>query len=528
MEIISLLGSNVLLHVFLPIVGILIGVLVGYFTAIAINRATQSRSKQSASKVIEKALAEAATVKKEAMLELKEETHKLKTKCDDEIRERRSEIQRVEQRISVREEQLVKREELLTNKELSIESVKADVENTKKQVTKNLDDAKKKHNDAVEKLEKLTGLTKAQAKKELVESLVNEARTEAATMVQKIVEDAKEDGDKKAREVITNAVQKLSTDVIAEITVSTIPLPSDEIKGRIIGREGRNIRAIEAATGVDIIIDDTPEAISISCFDPYRREHARLSIEKLINDGRIHPGRIEEVVAKAKNELDAQVKKNGEELIYELKIHGLHPELVKTLGRLKYRTSYGQNVLVHSKEVAFLSRLLASELGANEQIAMRGGLLHDIGKALDHDNEGTHTQLGYDLAKKFKESEEVLHCIEAHHGDVPFKTLEAIIVQVADALSSARPGARRENVENYVKRLKDLEEIANSKQGVEKTFAISAGREIRVIVKPEQVSDEEALFMAKDIAKEIEEKMSYPGQIKVNVIRESRAIGVAK
>jgi len=528
MTLLSMLSSNVLLTVFLPIVGVLIGLIAGYFISVGVNRATQSRSKQSASKIIEKALAEAATVKKEANLELKEETHKLRAQCDEEIRERRAEIQKVESRISSREEQLGKREEILTNKELSIETTKADIENTKKQVTKNLDDAKKKHQDAVDKLERLTGITKAQAKKEIIDSLMNDARTEAATTVQRIVEDAREDGEKKAREVITNAVQKLSTDVIAEITVSTIPLPSDEIKGRIIGREGRNIRSIEAATGVDIIIDDTPEALSLSCFDPYRREVARLAIEKLIQDGRIHPGRIEEVVQKAKNELDAQVKKNGEELLYDLKIHGLHPELVKTLGRLKYRTSYGQNMLLHSKEVALLARLLATELGANETIALRGGLLHDLGKALDHEQEGTHTQLGYDLAKKYKECDEVLHCIEAHHGDVPFKSIEAIIVQVADALSSARPGARRENLENYVKRLKDLEEIANAKQGVEKTFAISAGREIRVIVKPDQVTDEEAIFMAKDIAKEIEEKLSYPGQIKVNVIRESRATQIAK
>ncbi|MCL2570522.1 MAG: ribonuclease Y [Firmicutes bacterium] len=528
MQIFNMLSASTALLIILPIVAVIVGLAGGYFAALMLNGKSADKSKQSAAKIIEKALADASTVKKEALLEVKEETHKQRTELETEIRERREEIKKQESRIQSREEQLTKREEILSNKELAIESSRADIENTKKQVQRNLEDAKTKNSEAIEKLEKITGLTKAQAKKELVDCMVDDAKTEAADHVRKIMTDAEEDATKRARNVIVNAVQKLSTDVISEVTTSTIPLPTDEVKGRLIGREGRNIRAIEAATGVDLIIDDTPEAITISNFDPYRREIAKLSIEKLIQDGRIHPGRIEEIVERSKRELDNEIKKAGEDLAYDLKIHGLAPEIIKTLGRLKYRTSYGQNVYNHTREVALLSGMLAIELGANEAVAKRGGLLHDLGKATDHETDGTHTQIGVDLAKKHRETPEVIHCIEAHHGDVPFNSIEAIIVQVADALSSARPGARRENLENYVKRLRDLEEIANAKPGVEKTFAISAGREIRVIVKPEQITDEQALFMAKEIAKEIEEKLSYPGQIKVNVIRESRAVHIAK
>ncbi|MCL2756254.1 MAG: ribonuclease Y [Firmicutes bacterium] len=524
----NMLNASTWMVIVFPIIGILLGAVAGFFVAKVMERSQKDKSTQSASKIIEKALQEAATVKKEAILEVKEETHKLRTQIDEEKREWHGERQKAEQRFTTREEQIVKREEILANKELSIENTRADIENTKKQVTKNLEDSKAKHEAAVEKLEKITGLTKAQAKKEIMDSLIDDAKTEAAGTVRKIIQDAEEEGGKKAREVVCNAMQRLATDVVGEITVSTINLPTDEVKGRLIGREGRNIRALEAATGVDLIIDDTPEAITISCFDPYRREIAKLSIEKLIQDGRIHPGRIEEVVERAKKEIDNQIKEIGESTAYELKVHGLSPEIIRTLGKLKFRTSYGQNQLIHSKEVAFLSGMMAAELGANEQIAKRGGLLHDLGKALDHEQDGTHVQIGVEMATRAKESKEVIHCIEAHHGDVPFQSLEAIIVQIADALSSSRPGARRENLENYIKRLKDLEEIANNKPGVEKTFAISAGREIRVIVKPEQVTDEQALFMASEIAKEIEEKLTYPGQIKVNVIRETRATQLAK
>jgi len=508
--------------------GLAAGFAIGFFVFKFLAKNVTDKNKTSAGNIIKKAMDEAATVKKEAILEAKEEALKIRNLSDQEMRERKSEIQRIEARVGQREEQIGKREEALTNKELAIDNTRADVENTKKQVEKNLAEAKKKTAESVEKLEKITGLTKAQAKKELIDNLVDEAKAEAAELVRKIELDAKEDADKKAKEVIASAVQRCAADHASEITISTVPISSDEVKGRLIGREGRNIRAIEAATGVDLIIDDTPEAITVSSFDPYRREIARVAIDKLIQDGRIHPARIEEIVERTKKEIDGHIKEYGETAAYDCKVHGIHPELIKHLGRLKYRTSYGQNVLNHSKEVSLLAGLLAVELGANEQIAKRGGLLHDIGKATDHDTEGTHVSIGVDLAKKCKESDAVIHCIEAHHGDVVYKSVEAIIVQVADAISSARPGARRENLENYVKRLRDLEEIANAHPGIEKSYAISAGREIRIIVKPDQVTDQQAIFMAKEIAKEIEEKLQYPGQIRVNVIRESRATEYAK
>lgn len=510
------------------IVGIVVGVAAGFFVAKFLGAKASAKSHASAGKIVEKAMSEASAAKKEALLEAKEEVHKLRIACDTELNNRRAEVTKVESRIAQREEQLGKREEMLANKELGLESAKSDIENTKKQVGRNLDDAKAKLDSAVEKLEKLSGLTKAQAKKELTSSLIDEAKTEAAESVRQILQDAQEDADRKAREVICNAVQRCASDHSSEITVSVVPIPSDEVKGRLIGREGRNIRALEAATGCDLIIDDTPEAITLSSFDPYRREIAKMSIEKLIQDGRIHPGRIEEIVERVKKEIDIQIKEHGNNAAFDCKIHGLHPDIIKTLGRLKYRTSYGQNVLNHSKEVSHLSGLLAEELGANVAIAKRGGLLHDLGKATDHETDGTHVSIGVELAKRCKESEAVIHCIEAHHNDVPFRSIEAIIVQVADAISSSRPGARRENIENYVKRLKDLEAIADGKSGVEKSFAISAGREVRVIVKPDQISDEQALFLAREIAAEIQEKLDYPGQIKVNVIRESRATEFAK
>jgi len=510
------------------VLALAIGFIIGYFAKVLLERRTRDRSNQSAGKIIEKALAEAATAKKEALLEAKEEAHKLKNQLEVELRERRAEMQRLETRVSQREEQIGKREETITNRELSIESTRAQIDNTKKQVDKNLKDSQTKLQDAVDKLEKITGLTKVQAKKELLDSLLDDAKAAAAESVRRVELDAKEEADKRAREVIAAAVQRCAADHASEITVSSISIPSDEVKGRLIGREGRNIRALEAATGVDLIIDDTPESITVSSFDPYRREIAKQSIERLVQDGRIHPGRIEEIIERTKKDIDAKIKETGDSAAHDCRVHGLHPELIKHLGRLKYRTSYGQNVLNHSKEVCLLAGLLAVELGANESIAKRGGLLHDLGKATDHETDGTHVSIGVELAKKCKESPEIIHCIEAHHGDVPYKSVEAIIVQVADAISSARPGARRENLENYIKRLKDLEEIADKHPGVEKSYAISAGREIRIIVKPSEVSDEKAIFLAKEIAKEIEEKLSYPGQVKVNVIRESRATEYAK
>ena len=362
----------------------------------------------------------------------------------------------------------------------------------------------------------------------MIESITENARRDAAKIVSDIEEDARENGLKKAKNIVALAIQRCATDLTSEITVSTVALPNDEMKGRIIGREGRNIRAIEAAVGVDLIVDDTPEVITISSFDPIRREVARLSLEKLIMDGRIHPTRIEEIVEKVRRDVDQTIKEAGEKAVNQANIYGLHPELVKILGRLKFRTSYGQNVLNHSLETSYIAGLLAEELGADAKVARRGGLLHDIGKAVDHEVEGTHVTIGVDLAKKYKESPEVIHCIEAHHGGVEFKSIEAILVQVADAISSARPGARRESLELYVKRLEQLESIANSFKGVDKTYAIQAGREVRIIVKPDEVDDKMADFLAKDIAKRIEDEMEYPGQIKVNVIRESRFTGVAK
>jgi ribonuclease Y len=519
---------NAGLAIGLIVVALVLGLVGGYFICIFLQSKTMRKNQLVASELAKKAISDAATAKKEALLEAKEEAHKLRVECDNEIRERRVEVQRLEARVMTREEQLGKREEVLTNKELTLDNQKAQVENTKKQAEDNLANTKKKFDESVKKLEELSGLTRADAKKLIISELTEEAKSDAAVLVRQIEEDAKQDADKKAREVITAAVQRLSTDASNEMTVSTVSINSDETKGRLIGREGRNIRAIEAATGVDLIIDDTPEIITISSFDPYRREIAKIAIEKLIMDGRVNPARIEEIVERTKKDLEQVCKDTGERAAYDARITGLNPEIIKTLGRLKYRYSYGQNVLKHSVEVSILSGLLAVELGANEMVARRGGLLHDIGKATDHETDGTHVSIGVDLARKCKESEAVVHCIEAHHGDVPYKSIEAIIVQVADAISSSRPGARRENLENYVKRLHDLEEICNGRAGVDKCYAISAGREVRVIVKPEQITDADAVFLAKDIAKEIEEKLQYPGQIKVTVLRETRATELAK
>ena len=377
-------------------------------------------------------------------------------------------------------------------------------------------------------LEKGAQLTKEEAKQQLTEAILDDARKDAAVTVRNIEQEAKEEANKKAKDIISLAIQRCCTDHASEITVTTIALPNDDMKARIIGREGRNIRALENATGIELIIDDTPEVVIASGFDPVRREVARIALEKLIADGRIHPARIEETVEKVKKELDVQIKQNGEEAMFEVGLFGIHPELIKLLGRLKYRTSYGQNVLQHSIEVAFLAGLMAQELGVDVNLAKRGGLLHDIGKAVDHEVEGTHVSIGVDLAKKFKEGKNVINCIQAHHGDVEPKTIEAVLVQAADAISGARPGARRETTTNYVKRLEQLENIATSFKGVEKSYAIQAGREIRVMVKPEQIDDSQAMFLAKDIAKKIESELEYPGQIKVNVIREWRAVEYAK
>lgn len=487
-----------------------------------------SNSKNNAAKVLENAYAEAKTVKKEAILEAKEEVQNLKSKCDEEIAERRNEIMKAENRILQREEFVIKKEEAIDKKMENLEQSQQRLQEKAEELDALKEQTADINANMTKELEKVSAMTKEEAKNMLINKYVDEAKQDAATTVRKIEEDARQSAEKTAKEIVTMAIQKCATDHTSEVTVTVVPLPNDDMKGRLIGREGRNIRAIENATGIDLIIDDTPEAVVLSGFDPIRREIARMAVEKLIMDGRIHPARIEEIVEKAKRDVETSIKEVGENAVYEAGIIGMHPEIIKTLGKLKYRTSYGQNALKHSLEVCHLAGLIAAEVGANVKIAKRGGLLHDIGKALDHEMEGTHVALGVELAKKYKESPEVIHCIEAHHGDVEFKSLEAVIVQTADAISSARPGARRESLDAYIKRLEQLESIATSFKGVEKAYAIQAGREVRIMVKPEDVDDKAIVFLAKDIAKKIESEMEYPGQIKVNVIRETRSTEIAK
>ncbi len=459
--------------------------------------------------------------KKEALLEAKEEIIRARSEADRELKERRNEVSRIEKRAAQREEAIEHKYEAFEKKE---EALTAKVRRTEESQQK-LDEL---YAEELTKLEQISGLTAEQAKQELLDRINEDLEHESAVRISEIERQLKEDSDQLAREMIATAIQRCAADHVSEATVSVVPLPNDDMKGRIIGREGRNIRTIEQMTGCDLIIDDTPEAITLSGFDPVRREIARLSLEKLIADGRIHPARIEETVEKAQKEVENAIKKAGERATFETGVHGINHELVRILGRLKYRTSYGQNVLDHSIEVAFISAMLAEELGVDATVAKRAGLLHDIGKALTQEVEGSHVQIGVDLAKKYKESKDIIHAIEAHHGDVEAKTLIAQIVQAADAISAARPGARRENVENYIKRLQKLEEIANSFEGVEKSFAIQAGREVRIMVKPEQVSDDRMVILAHDIGKRIEDELKYPGQIKIHVIRESRAIDFAK
>ncbi len=459
--------------------------------------------------------------KKEALLEAKDEIHRYRNEAERELKDRRIEVQRQERHVQQKEEALdrkvencEKKEEALTKKQKEIDDRLRDVNDLKKS--------------QFEMLERISELTKEQAREYLLSQLTDELTHDKALKILEIENQLKDEADQKARFIISHAIQRVAADQVAESTVSVVPLPSDEMKGRIIGREGRNIRAIETMTGVDLIIDDTPEAITLSCFDPVRREIARLSLERLITDGRIHPARIEEMVEKSRREVEATIKAEGERAVLETGMHGIHPEIMRLLGRLHYRTSYGQNVLDHSMEVAFLSGMMASELGIDPTVARRAGLLHDIGKAVDHEVEGSHVEIGVDIARKYKESEAVVHAIQAHHGDVEATTVVACLVQAADAISAARPGARRENLENYIKRLEKLEELANEFDGVERSFAIQAGREIRILVRPEAVNDDQMVILARDIAKKIEENMDYPGQIKVNLIRENRAVDYAK
>ena len=516
-----------MIYAIVAVVSLALGGGASYFITKRLIEKKLGNAKNIAEKAIKDAEEKASSIKKEAVLEAKEEVLKLKTESENEFRERRNEIQKMESRILEKEENLDRKSDLLDKKMQSIDDAKEELENKKQDLEKAKDDILKERENIAKELEKVAGLSREEAKKQVVESIIDDARKDAGNIVREIEQQAQEEGEKKARDIITLAIQKCATDQTADVTVTTVALPTDEMKGRIIGREGRNIRAIENATGVDLIVDDTPDAVILSSFDPIRREVARLTLEKLITDGRIHPARVEDIVEKVKKDIEKTIKEAGENASFEANVFNLHPELVKILGRLKYRTSYGQNVLKHSLETSYIAGLLAGELGANVALAKRAGLLHDIGKALDFEMEGTHVSIGVDVAKKFKESPEVIHCIEAHHGGVEFKSIEAILVQVADAISSARPGARRESLDAYVKRLEKLESIANSFKGVDSSFAIQAGREIRIAVKPEEVDDSSMVILAKEIARKIESELEYPGQIKVNIIRETRATDVA-
>ena len=503
------------------IVTLVLGGVLGFSYRKKIAEGLKGSAEEEAKRILNDAIKVAETKKKEALIEAKDEIFKNRTEAEKEIKERRNEVQRQERWVQQKEEQLDKRTEALENKENVLANKIKEAEGYQQEVI----EIKKSQ---LAMLEKISGFTAEQAKDFLLKNLEAEIKHEAAIKIKNIEQEVKETADSKAREFISLAIQRCASDFVSEATVSVVTLPNDEMKGRIIGREGRNIRTLETLTGVDLIIDDTPEAITLSSFDPVRREIARLSLERLITDGRIHPTRIEEMVEKARKDVENTIKQEGERAAFETGVHGIHPELIKIMGRLKYRTSYGQNVLNHSIEVAYLSGVLAAELGVDVNLAKRAGLLHDLGKALDHEIEGSHVEIGVDYAKKFKENNDVIHAIQAHHGDVEAKTVVACIVQAADAISAARPGARRENIESYIKRLERLEEISNSFAGVEKTFAIQAGREIRIIVRPDEVNDDMLVIMARDIVKKIEAELQYPGQIKVHVIRENRAIEYAK
>jgi len=503
------------------IAGIGIGVVIGIIYRKKVAEQAIGSAEAEATRLINEAIRGGENKKKEMLLEAKDEIHRSRTEYEREVKERRAELSKQERRLEQKETTLDKKTEAFERKEEELNKRLQKVAETQAKADEVLSAQEAK-------LEELSGLTQEQAKQYLLESVENEVRHESAMKIKEIEANLKDNAESLAREVIATAIQRCAADHAAETTVSVVPLPNDEMKGRIIGREGRNIRTLETITGVDLIIDDTPEAITVSSFDPVRREIARLALEKLIQDGRIHPTRIEDMVEKARREVDRTIREEGERACYETGVHNLNPELIKILGRQKYRTSYGQNVLNHSMEVSHIAGLLASELGVDVALAKRAGLLHDLGKAVDHEMEGSHVQLGADLAKKYKENPVIVNAIEAHHGDVEPKTIVAVLVQAADAISAARPGARRENVENYIRRLQKLEELTGSWPGVDKAYAIQAGREIRIMVKPEVVTEDNMILLARDIAKKIEQELEYPGQIKVNVIRETKAVEYAK
>ena len=499
---------DILIIVAAILISLAIGIPVGMTIRKKVAESKIEGAEKEAKRLVELAKIEAENLKKEEIFKAKEEIMNARTELDQEIKERRGEIQKQESRIIQKEENLERRSDNFEKKERELEQEEQELKKKEQEI-------EELHQKQIQVLQEVAKLTQEEAKKQLLEAVEQEIKTEKATIVRELEQKAKEESGKNAREIISYAIQKCAADHSAETTVSIVPLPSDDIKGRIIGREGRNIKALETLTGIDLIIDDTPEAVILSGFDPLRREVARIALEKLIDDGRIHPAKIEEMVEKAKEELSATIKEEGERAVLETGVMGLNPELVKLIGKLKYRTSYGQNVLNHSIEVSNLARIMAEELGLDAKLVRRAGLLHDIGKALDHDMEGTHVEIGVDILKKFKENPLVINAVEAHHGDVEPQTLEAVLVQAADAISASRPGARRETLEAYIKRLENLESIADSFEGVEKAYAIQAGREIRILVKPEKISDDEMTLLARDVSKKIEEEMDYPGQIKV-------------
>ena len=511
------------------VISVVVALIIAIPVTIAVTSSQQKKkdaktigtAEDKAREIIDDALKTAETKKREGLLEVKEESIRTKNELDKEIKERRAEVQRYERRIQQKEENIDKKSDAIEKKEASLAAKEEELSKQKEQIAR-------LNEERVQELERISGLTSEQAKEYLLKIVEDEVKHETAILIKELETRAKEEADKKAKEYVVSAIQRCAADHVSETTISVVQLPNDEMKGRIIGREGRNIRTLETLTGVDLIIDDTPEAVVLSGFDPIRREVARIALEKLIVDGRIHPARIEEMVEKAQREVEVMIKEEGEAAILEVGVHGIHPELVRLLGKMKFRTSYGQNALKHSIEVAQLSGLLAAEMGLDVRVAKRAGLLHDIGKSVDHEMEGSHIQLGSELCRKYKESAIVINAVESHHGDKEPTSLISCLVQAADAISAARPGARRETLETYTSRLKQLEDITNNFKGVEKSFAIQAGREVRVMVVPEQINDADMILLARDISKQIEAELEYPGQIKVNVIRESRVVEYAK